>query len=197
MKRGIALISSAIFLVACSPIKLPPLDSFTINSMQPAAVPKLASSHKTLFIADPGAAPGYNSNAMIYVMTPFKLESYSQNQWVAPPAQMLLPVIADAVRRTNYFSAVITPPFAGNTDYSLDTSLVNLQQEFLLPTSQEHLTMLATLINNSTNRVVATQRFDFQVPAPTNNPYGGVLAANTAAGMLSAKIAAFVTKFAR
>ena len=184
----------ALLLNSCGPVKFSPQYSYSINDRQPAKTTAYRQSGSTILVSQMAANPGYDSSSMIYMMTPYQLNSYSESQWVAPPAQMLTGVIASALRRSNSFAAVVTPPFVGLTSYRLDTQLMKLRQEFLLPNSQEHLTVLATLIDNSSNRVLATKQFDIIVPTQENNPYGGVLAANKAAAQLSAQVTAFVTR---
>ena len=86
----------------------------------------------------------------------------------------------------------MTSPFVGVTDYRLNVRLIALQQEFFNPISDIHLVLQATLIDNNTNRALATRRFQTLIQAPGNNPYSGVKATNTAAEILSEEIAKFV-----
>jgi len=193
--RGVSLLliaGLALMLGSCGPVKLASQYNYSISDMQSAKTASYRQAGSTILVSQPAANPGYDTASMIYMITPYELKSYSQSQWVAPPAQMLMTVMASSLRRTGFFAAVITPPFSGVTNYRLDTQLIKLQQEFLLPTSQEHLTMLATLISNNSNRVLATKQFDIVIPTQENNPYGGVLAANLAAAQLSAQLSNFV-----
>lgn len=192
LRFAIIFFGTLSLLTACGPVKLSPQYNYSISDMQPQKTATYRQTGSTILVNQLAANPGYDTSAMVYMVTPYELNAYSQSQWVAPPAQMLTTVIASSLRRTNFFAAVITPPFSGVTSYRLDTQLIKLQQEFLLPTSQEHLTLLVTLINNSSNRVLATKQFDIVLPTQENNPYGGVLAANKAAAQLSAQIASFV-----
>lgn len=192
MKNILFAMSLVIFLSACSPVRLPNVDRYAIAMIQPIQVAHYRSSAKTLLVSQPIASPGYDSVGMVYMITPFEISHYSRNQWVAPPANMLMPVFVEALRRSNRFKAVVSPPFVGVTDYRLDTQLLCLQQEFLLPKSQERLTVQATLIDNHNNIVLATKQFNVVVSAPSNNPYSGVLAANAAAKKVAAQLVRFV-----
>jgi len=192
MKKLFFTISIVLLLCGCSPVRLPNVDHYAIANIKPIAVSRYGRTSKTLLVSQPVASPGYNTANMIYMVTPYELSSYSVNKWVSPPANMLMPEFVSALRRSRYFKAVVSPPFAGITDYRLDTQLLRLQQEFLLPKSQERLTVQATLINNRNSRVLATKLFNVVIPAPANNPYSGVLAANKAARILSARLVRFV-----
>ena len=47
----------------------------------------------------PHAAAGYDSQHIIYVRQPHKLEYFAHNEWVDPPARMLAPLIVAALER--------------------------------------------------------------------------------------------------
>jgi cholesterol transport system auxiliary component len=196
VRLGLILLSS-IFLVACGPLSMPPVTTYTLTNLHHSHAPLYSTTHLTLLVSNPVASPGYQSAAMIYMVTPYELKSFADNRWVASPAQMLLPILVQAVRKTGYFAAVVSPPFAGITNYHLDTQVLKLQQEFLLPNSVVRLSVQASLVSNYTSRVVASRLFEITVPTQTNNPYGGVLAANQAAAVITHRIAEFCKQYAR
>lgn len=190
----------AIFLSGCSlsPIKTTYVSTYTItNHIKKSRGSHYTLSHNTLFVIGPTASPGYGSSQMIYEITPYQLQSFSDHAWVAPPAELLLPLIANQLRATHYFYAVVTSPFAGGADYQLSTRLLMLQQEFLHPQSVVRLAMEATLINVITDHVVANRVFKTVVPCVENNPYAGVIATNKAAHIVVNQIAKFVVRSIR
>jgi len=195
--RGGLLIMITLLLTACGildPVKLPTVSRYTIANIKPVSIPSRSKTRLTLLVSLPIASPGYQSSRMVYVDIPYKLKTYANNRWVASPAEMLMSLLARQLRSKGYFYAVVTPPFSGVGNYRLDTRLLVLQQEFLRPTSVVRLVMQASLVNNTTNRVLASKRFQVLVNAPENNPYSGVLATNKAANILSKRIARFVTQ---
>lgn len=191
------ILITATLLVACGPVKMPVVSSYAISNMQSLRAVKGSRTRLTLLVSVPVASPGYQSSNMIYVNIPYRLRSYANNQWVAPPASMLLPLLAQRIRVTGYFRAVLTPPFSGITNYRVDTQLLTLQQEFIKPVSDVRLVMQATIVNNSTSRVIASRRFQALVPAPGNDPYSGVLATNKAAASVTRQITRFVLRSIR
>lgn len=195
--RLLVVLGSSIFFVACGPIATAPVSSYTLTSLQTAHTPARTITHLSLLVSTPVASPGYQTSAMIYMITPYELKSFADNRWVAPPGQMLLPLFVQSIRNTGYFSAVVSPPFSGLTRYHLDTQLLKLQQEFLLPTSVVRFSVQASLVSSRTSLVVASRLFEVVVPTQTNNPYGGVLAANQAAAIVSDRIAKFCMRYAR
>jgi cholesterol transport system auxiliary component len=188
------LCMSALVLVGCGPVHLSEPNEYMLSAQKQVVPSKVSRTRKTLLVATPVAAPGFQSRNMIYVQTPFKLQAYTQSQWVAPPARMLTSVLVNALRSTNYFKAVAAPPFVGKTDYQLNTQLVALGQSFRLPTSQIHLVLSVSLVKVSTLQVLATKTFVRDVKAPGNNAYSGVVAANQAAAWASKQIARFAVR---
>lgn len=156
-----------------------------------AAAGTVADGAPTLVIALPRAAAGYDSQRMIYLRQPYELQYFAHSQWVDTPARMLQPLIAAAVERSGKFRAVVPMPASVSGDYRLETELLRLQQEFLSRPSRVQLSLRATITNMTTRRVVAWRQFDALVPAATDDPYGGVVAANRAVGEVLEKLAAF------
>ena len=192
--KSMALVWACIFLSACSvlaPVQVPPMSTYTLGDVSTITQPSHPKTHTILMASNMVANAGYDSQKMTYLNVPYKLKAYSVNQWVSPPAQMLLPLMVRSISQAGYFYAVVMPPYSGLSDYQLDSTLVNLQQEFIKPTSEVRLTVAVTLISAQLNQVIASKQFQVVVPAPGNNPYSGVLAANHAAQMLAQDVAQF------
>lgn len=184
----------ALGVSGCGPINVPPVSLYTIGSLHGINVPTSSRSKSTLMVSAIEASAGYQSSQMLYVSVPFKLRAFANHAWVAPPAQMLLPLIAQRIRARGYFKAVMTPPFTSYTTYRLELRLLTLEQDFLAPTSVVRLVMMGTLVSSVSNQVIASRRFSVTVAAPGNDPYSGVVAANAAATRLSKQIAQFVVQ---
>lgn len=194
------IILSALILSACGlgkPVNMPAVSTYQIASLKIGSNPRYKKSGLTLLITKPVASPGYQTANMVYVMIPYKLKFYATNRWVAPPAQMILPLMAQRLRQTGYFHAVVSAPYSGIANVRLDSRLLTLQQEFLRPISRVHLVIEASLISNATNKVIANRRFQVYVNAPQNNPYSGVLATNRAVALIDNQIAKFVLRSSR
>ncbi len=188
---GLMWVVSLILLMGCSPIKVAPLSTYVLEEGHTKKHIVQTQTNWTLLVSQPVSNPGYRSSAMRYVVKPYTLQSFADNRWVAPPGSMLGLIIAHTLARRGYFHAVAYPPFVGFSDYRLETRLVKLQQEFLLPVSQVRLVVQVVLLNNHQHRVLATRRFSVLVPAPANNPVGGVRASNQATALISQRIGDF------
>src|SRR5450830_1904313 len=78
--------------------------------MAPIAAP-------TLIVHPTRAAPGFDSQHIIYVRVPHQLEHFAHADWVDTPAHMLTPLIIATVQHTGSFRAVET------TDSDMDGEL--------------------------------------------------------------------------
>lgn len=134
----------------------------------------------TLKVNASSAAAGFDSARMIYSRVPYKLEYFAHSQWIDTPARMLNPLIVNALEEKGSFSAVTLSPSSADANFSLDTQIVRIEQDFFTPKSRERLTVRATLIDNVKHTVIFVHEFDVTVTAETENPYGGVIAANEA-----------------
>jgi cholesterol transport system auxiliary component len=150
-----------------------------------------------LIINPPHAAPGFDSPRIIYVRETHKLEYFAHSEWVDPPARMLAPLLVAAVENTGAFRAVVLTPSAAAGDLRLDTEIIRLQHEFQTQPSRVRFTLRAYLVDDKTRRVLAWREFDAAVPAASEDPYGGVVAANRAVQTVLENLSAFCAEAAR
>ena len=201
---GLTLIT----LGACSalqPSTTPPPTFYALDNARPAQLPPkqdptqaVAQSAKlTLIVNPPRAAAGFDSQRIIYVREPHKLEYFANSEWVDPPALMLGPLVVAAVQNSGAFSAVVLTPGAAVGDWRLDTEIIRLQHEFQTQPSRVRFTLRAYLVDSKTRRVLAWREFDEYVPAESENPYGGVLAANKVVQTVLDKLSVFCADSAR
>lgn len=196
----VILFFCAVFLSGCSlsPMKTRPESTYTLtDKTQSSPLTERTQTNKTILITTPVASSGYQSSRMIYQTVPYQIKSFGDHRWIAPPSDLLLPLIANRIRATHYFHAVVTSPFSGAAYFQLNTQLLILQQEFLQPQSVVRLAIQATLINAGNGHVVASRVFTVIVPATENNPYAGVVATNQAVRIVLGKMTQFVLKHVR
>ncbi len=148
----------------------------------------------TLIINTPTAVAGFDTRKMIYTKKPYELNEFALNQWVAPPAEMLQPILAQKLRDTGQFHAIMSHAYGSNRQFLLKTHLIELQQNFIKQPSQIQMTIQAELINADNNKVVSTRTFSTIQTAPQNSPYGGVVAANKAVDIILNQITEFTVR---
>jgi cholesterol transport system auxiliary component len=140
-----------------------------------------AKSPITILVSQPEASAGYQSEQMLYIKKPFGLNPYAKSAWIAPPANLLAPLITQSLYDSHYFYAVVSPTYGDTTDYRLDTQLLELQQNFLCKPSRIELVIKVVLTQVREGRIIGSRIIRTQIDCPQESPYGGVIAANLAA----------------
>jgi len=144
-----------------------------------------------LTVSAPRAAPGYDTVRMAFVRQPHTLEYFAKNRWAETPARMLGPLLVRTLDQQTGFSTVTSADGMVKGDIRLDTEITLIQQEFNNSQSSLHMKLRVQLVEQASFRVLATQVFDAIETAPTNDPYGGVIAANRMLPRLLGQIADF------
>ena len=195
-----SLMASVLALEGCSvlkPVNTPPTAYFSLDdpsaSPQPvAAVRTLVRSLKpTLIINPPSAAAGYGSSRIIYLRQAHKIEYFAHSEWVESPARMLAPLMVSSLQASGTFQAVVLTPSAVAADWRLNTEIIRLQHEFFEQPSRVRFTLRAHLVDEKSRRILGVREFDLAIKSESDNPYGGVLAAN----LVIASVLRDLTKF--
>lgn len=202
------LCASGLFLTlagcgALIPAKTPQASFYSLDNAHseargatlPAAI--VSRTAPTLIVNPPHAASAITSQRIIYLREPHKFEYFAHSEWIDTPARMLAPLIVAALENSGAFRAVVLTPTAAAGDLRLDTEIIRLQHEFHTQPSQVRFTLRAYLVEDKTRRVLAWREFDATVPAASENPYGGVVAANQAVQTVLANLSAFCIEVAR
>ena len=142
-------------------------------------------------VASPRAAAGFDTAQMAYVERPYELGYFATHRWVDTPPRMLAPLLVRALERTNAFAAVVPAAGNGAADFRLDIELVRLQQDFTMRPSREQVALRAQLTDSRARRVVAARLFEDEERAPSDDPAGGVVAANAALQRILDRLVAF------
>ena len=144
----------------------------------------------TLIVLPPHAAAGYDSQHLLYTRQAHELAYFAHSEWVDTPARMLAPLLVAALQNTGAFRAVALTPSAMAGELTLDAEILRLQQDFNGPPSQVRFTLRAYLVDSRTRQLLAWREFDLRVAAESEDPYGGVKAANLAVRAVLEQLAA-------
>ena len=166
------------------------LDNAAAEAEPPARAPASGAA-PTLVVSPPYAAAGFDSQRILFVRQAHTLEYYSHSEWIETPARMLAPLIVAAAARSGAFGAVVLSPSIAAGDLRLDAEVRRLQHEFLGNPSSVRFTLRATILDSATRQVIATREFEAVAAAPSEDPYGGVVAANLAVREVLASLADF------
>jgi len=149
-------------------------------------------SGPVLLVSPPQAEPGFETPRMVYFKRLYELEYYAVNQWADTPARMFAPLLVQVLDRTGVWRAVIPFPGSVRGDYRLDSHGFVLQQEFLQEPSRVRVTIRTQLIDLKESRIMGTRAFEAVESAPSDDAYGGVLAANRAIATILDSIASWL-----
>lgn len=149
-------------------------------------------SAPVLLVSPPQAEPGFETPRMVYVKRRYELEYYGVNQWADTPARMISSLLVPALERTGAWRAVVPVPGSIRGDYRLDSQGLAVQQEFLQQPSLVRVSLRAQLVDVKESRVVGTHTFEAVEPAPSEDAYGGVQAANRATATLLERIGSWL-----
>jgi cholesterol transport system auxiliary component len=164
------------------------------SSGPPSAARFALTSAPTLIISPVRAASGFDSQRIIYTREPHKLEYFSHNEWIDTPARMLGPLMVASIEQTGTFRAVVMTPGSAGGELRLDTEIVRLQQDFQTKPSRVYFTLRVYLVDEKTRKVVAWRAFDSQVPASSDDPRAGVVAANRAVQSVLEELSQFLVQ---
>jgi len=186
-----AMISSCAVLGNKTP---PPLRTYTLEvpaaSKGTLAAPR--NNAPVLLVDVPHAAAGYESNRMVYTRQAQTQEVFANSAWADTPSRMLAPLLVERLQQSGQFRAVLLSPTAAKASLRLDTTILQLQQDFLQVPSRVHFRIQATLLDNNTREVLAWRAVDITRDATTGDAAGGVIAANAAVQDALQQIADFL-----
>ena len=148
----------------------------------------------TLIISPVRAASGFDSQRIIYVREPHKLEYFSHSEWIDTPARMLGPLMVASIEQTGAYRAVVMTPGSAGGDLRLDTEIVRLQQDFQKKPSTVQFTLRVYLVEEKTRKVLAWRAFENQAVADSDDPRAGVAAANRAVQSVLEELSQFLVQ---
>jgi cholesterol transport system auxiliary component len=133
-----------------------------------------------LVVNMPQSQPGFESPNIAYIQRPYEIGYYATHQWAETPSRMLHPLLVRTFERTGVWRAVMAMPTSVRGDDRLDVDQVVLVQEFLQRPSRVLVSLRAQLLALPSHQVIGVRRFEASEPAPTDDAYGGAMAANRA-----------------
>ena len=157
----------------------------------PSPVPQRPSRGALLLVLPPQSSPIYDTAEMAYRVRPHEIAFFAQHEWAETPAQMLQPLLVKTLQATGFFSAVLSPPYAGGYRYALRTQIRELVADFTSEPAAVQLSLRVELSDRTAARV-AVKEIAVREPMQAKTPYAGVVAANEAASKALLELARFV-----
>jgi len=149
-------------------------------------------SASVLLVTQPKAQAGFDTARMVYLLRPYELSYYAYSQWADTPARLLHRIMVENLDKTGLWSAVLQTPGMVPARYRLETDNLILEQQFFSRPSHVRLALRAQLVDVKNQSILATRYFELFEVAPTDDPYGGVQAANHAVAKLLTELVAWL-----
>jgi cholesterol transport system auxiliary component len=189
------LLALALFGCTLGPVEQNAPHTFLLNP--DIAVKKFSPNSKRpdpliLLVSQPKAQAGFETARMAYLLRPHEVSYYAFNQWADTPARMFAVLLTQTMEKTGLWDAVVQAPSTVKADYRLDSDSLVLEQQIFSP-SRMRVAMRALLIDNKRQNVIGTRNFEVFEAAPSEDAYGGVLAANRAAAKLLDQVATWAS----
>ena len=193
--REVFLVAFVLTLYGCSlgPVERRAPHSYLLNpefSFKAYSVPATRTDLGTLLVTAPKAQPGFDTARMAYLLRPYEVSYYAVNRWADTPSRMLAPLLAQAMEATGLWLAVVQAPSTVRADYRLDCENLVLEQQFF-SASRVRLALRAQLIDVKRQGVMDSRDFEVFEDAPSDDAYGGAIAANRAVAKFLGELAAW------
>lgn len=193
------LFSVVLLLGGCGALKpqAPAQTVFYALEAMPGRLAPVAQGAPTLLIAPTRAAAGFDSQRIIYVRQDHRVEYFARSEWVDTPARMLGGLLVTEMSHNGSFRSATMATGGATGDLRLVTDIIRLQHEFHSRPSELRFTLRATLLDERTQGVLAWREFDARIAAASDDPYGGVLAANQAVHQVLREVSVFLDETVR
>lgn len=165
-------------LAGCAlPIAPPSADiTHTLALAPQASVPLAVPVERTLQVMAPGAAPGYATTAMAYRQSAYELRYYARQRWIDRPSRLLGQALVDGLSAGG--ARVLAEGGGMRADYRLLSELLQIEQDFTTRPSQMRLALRVQLVDVRDGRLLGSQTLRLEQAAASDDPAGGVAAAN-------------------
>lgn len=199
-KNWLLLAVLLIGVTGCAGEKLPAASTYTLspelNTFQAVNTQQIKPAG-ILMLERIQSSQLFNSREIIYRDTGYRQSSYAYSRWSDSPAAMLLLIFQEALEKSGYYAAVVPYSSQSRSDFLLESTLLDFSHQINDDrTSDGVIRMRFTLIDNNTNRVIASRDFVATVPvAAPINAGGAVVALNQAVTVITQEMIEWLEAF--
>jgi cholesterol transport system auxiliary component len=193
MRRGLSIpasVAAACLFEALSPacvrVDVPRSPAQDLYALDAEPSPARVAGRPAILVADTRAAPGLEGRGIVYVERAHEVRRYAKSAWVEPPARMLPPLLARALEQGGF--RVVRDGESGG-HLRLETEIVQLRQEFLSRPSRVRFALRLRLLGAG-GSLLAEREIEAEEQAPSDDAYGGVVAANRAVSSVLEEVVA-------
>ncbi len=173
----------AVFVFSACSTTLPSVAEYRISiEEKPKEFTQSTCSDKSLKVAKAFSSDSLMTLNMNYGQGAHKRFVYTQSQWAESPNNAITAELLKSIKATKLFKNVQISKSRSSSAFLLETSIEDFMQYFSEDekSSYANVVINLTLIDRSSNRVVATETFSSKVDVLTVDAAGGVVALNEA-----------------
>ncbi len=189
--KYIFLVIFILMVSGCSTTQ-PPVTEYRIQAViQESKIDVDGCSDKSIKVAQAFSSSSLMSQDMNYALGKNKQFVYSQSQWADVPNRALTSEIVKLLRKIKLFKNIQIAKSRGRSDLILETCIEDFKQYFNEDFSDSYAKVVIsfTILDSSTNKVVANETFQSRVDVKSLDAGGGVEALNEALSEILAKSA--------
>ncbi len=179
------LLATALMLTACLAQPHPNKNRFGLAAeIGPDSAP--AKARRTLMLGAAATAAGYDNRALVYKIGPDQYESDFYNEFLAPPARLLVDLVTQYLEAHNAKARVVKSPGLTLADFGLETYLEKLYGDYTVDPPQAVIEVRFTLndLRGSSGKVLWERTYRRAQPFSGKNPAALVAAFNLGLGGL-------------
>lgn len=191
--KSIIFVTIVILLSACTH-KEAPMKSYLINPKLNITKHSSPYHDKALKIAYPNSIKGKSSTAIYFAYNNIEEGRYQNASWSSSNSELLNSVVVRAVEMSKAFGTVVDYRSTALTDYSLESSIYDMYHKVEDGESLSILSIRFDLIDSSSNLLVKSKKFSYQIPTKSVNALGYVQATNRAAQKLAQDLVRWLSR---
>jgi ABC-type uncharacterized transport system auxiliary subunit len=167
---------SSIFLLftGCTDVQLPAMKTFNLEVSENCCKIDKEKQHLTIKILEPATNKHLNTTSIYYSKNKYLLQTYKLSKWSDYPVKMILETISSKLDDLNIYDNIITSHIYANSDYILQSELIDFKQSVIKSKSYVNLKIKVYLIKNDKTKKIISKVFQYQVPCNSINAYAGV-----------------------
>lgn len=129
---------------------------------------------------------------MLYQQRDHEVAYFARSRWVNEPARMLGDALVERLVATGAFGDVALPGSGVSPDLRVELELLGFQQDFRQRPSHFRVRLRVRLTDTRSGALLGVRLFESDAQAPSDDPYGGVQAANQAVSEVLPEVAGFI-----
>lgn len=183
----------AVLLMAvtgCAGEKLPPVSIYTLSPQRDLPKIREAKPAGILMLGRIRSSHVFSGREIIYSDPQYGQNSYAYSRWSDSPTTMLQLIFQEALEKSAHYIAVVPYTSQSESDFMLESTLQDFSHHLHDDgTSVGIIRMGFNLIDNNTNRVIASRNFVSTAPvASVMNANGAVAALNKSVTIMTQEL---------